>query len=571
MGAVAVRDSTDGVLAVLREAGRGDYTVRRYQVVLERFATFLNGRGLDTASELVCIDFIANQTGVRLGALREPVKDRDVQAVRRPVVLLADVLAGRAVHVDRTVIPARDGCPARFRPLRDDYLASCRGRGNAEATVVAKDKAASRFLAYLVEVGVDDLAALGVRDVSGFLLRQRGLRRKTIAAMRSCLADFLGVLAAAGRAPAGLADRLPPHRYVRHESDPHLWTAEEIRRMLAGDRPPTVRHRQTRDYAMILTTARLGLRISDLRGLELGDLDWRAKQITIVQHKTTRPLRLPLLDDVGWAIIDYVRNGRPETACPKVFIKHRHPFDAFGSASSVATRLPRHAARAGIEFPPGQVCGMHSLRGALAVAMIGGGTPIPVVSAVLGHASSDTTQAYYLRFDVEDGCAVARWTSRTSPNATGLVSSMPESTLPELVADLVALRHAGGYRFKIPQRVLRQFVEHCRQQGYSDASITKEAVDKGSLYGRHLRSSTIRRNELAMRQLTEHARAMPAGMRISRPAATSRCGFVISRRMCSPTMRRGGCSPRSTPSRCPATRTGRWSTRSCSGCSTAPG
>ncbi len=67
----------------------------------------------------------------------------------------------------------------------------------------------------------------------------------------------------------------------------------------------------------------------------------------------------------------------------------------------MTTRLSRHAARAGIEFPPGQLCGMHSLRSALAVAMISNDTPIPVVSAVLGHASSDTTAAYYLRFDVE--------------------------------------------------------------------------------------------------------------------------------------------------------------------------
>jgi integrase/recombinase XerD len=238
-----------------------------------------------------------------------------------------------------------------------------------------------------------------VRDVSGFLLRQRGQRRKTIAALRSCLADFLVFLAAAGRAPQSLADRLPPHRHVRHESEPHLWTADEIRRVLA------VIDRQSatgkRDYAMILMTARLGLRISDLRQLELGDLDWRAKTITIVQKKTGRPLSLPLLDDVGWAIIDYVRHGRPETACPKVFVKHRHPFGAFGCASSVACRLSRHAARAGIDFPPEQVCGMHSLRGALAVAMIDNGAPMPVISAVLGHASSDTTQAYYLRFDVE--------------------------------------------------------------------------------------------------------------------------------------------------------------------------
>jgi integrase len=152
---------------------------------------------------------------------------------------------------------------------------------------------------------------------------------------------------------------------------------------------------------MILAAARLGLRTSDLRQLDLGDLDWRAKTITIVQHKTGRPLSLPLLDDVGWAIIDYVGHGRPETACRRVFVKHRHPFDAFGCSSSIACRLSRHAARAGIAFQPGEVCGMHSLSGALAVAMIGNQTPIPVVSAVLGHASSDTTQAYYLRFDID--------------------------------------------------------------------------------------------------------------------------------------------------------------------------
>jgi hypothetical protein len=236
--------------------------------VLDRFAAFLAGRGLDTASNQVCVDFIANQTGVRLGSLRESVRDRDVQAVRRPVVLLADALAGRVVDVDRLVVPAKDGCPARFRPFRDDYLASCRRRGNAEATVVAKDKVVSRFLGYLDDVGAGDLAALGIQDLSGFFLRQRGLRRKTVAAMRSSLADFLAFLAAAGWTARSLADRLPPQRHVRRESEPHLWTADEVRRVLAAiDRASAT---GKRDYAMILATARLGLRICDLRQLETG-------------------------------------------------------------------------------------------------------------------------------------------------------------------------------------------------------------------------------------------------------------------------------------------------------------
>ncbi|MGO9901212.1 MAG: site-specific integrase [Solirubrobacteraceae bacterium] len=190
------------------------------------------GPGTPIVSERVCMDFVENQTGVRLGSLREPISDRDVKAVRRPVVLLADVLAGRRVEVGRSVIAVKDGCPARFRPLRDDYLACCRARGIAEATVISKDRAASRFLGYLEEVGVDDLAALGVRDISGFFVRQRRLGRKTIAVMRSCVADFLAFLATTGRTPESLAGRLPPHRHVRHESEPHLWSVEEIRRVL---------------------------------------------------------------------------------------------------------------------------------------------------------------------------------------------------------------------------------------------------------------------------------------------------------------------------------------------------
>jgi len=99
------------------------------------------------------------------------------------------------------------------------------------------------------------------------------------------------------------------------------------------------------------------------------------------------------------------------------------------------------------------------------------------------------------------------------------VSAVSEATLPELVAGLVALRHASGYRFKVPERVLRQFADHCHREGYPDGSITKEAVE-GFLYGRHLRSSTVVRNVLALRQLTEHARA--AGWNAYTPAAPAR-------------------------------------------------
>lgn len=81
MGEADVGAAVGRVFAVLREAGRAEGTVRRYQVVLDRFAVFLTGRGLDTASEQVCVDFIANQTGVRLGSLRHQIIDKAIPAI----------------------------------------------------------------------------------------------------------------------------------------------------------------------------------------------------------------------------------------------------------------------------------------------------------------------------------------------------------------------------------------------------------------------------------------------------------------------------------------------------------
>jgi hypothetical protein len=103
-------------------------------MVLDRFAVFVAGRDLAAVSEQVCLDFLAEQTGVRLMSLSDPVVgEKAVQAVRRPLVLVADALAGRAVEAGRLVVPPHDGCPARFRAVRDEYLVSCRARGNAEA------------------------------------------------------------------------------------------------------------------------------------------------------------------------------------------------------------------------------------------------------------------------------------------------------------------------------------------------------------------------------------------------------------------------------------------------------
>ena len=144
---------------------------------------------------------------------------------------------------------------------------------------------------------------------------------------------------------------------------------------------------------------------------------------------------------------------------------------------------------------------------------------------------------------------------------------MPEATLEGLVAGLVALRHAGGYRFRDQERVLRQFAGHCRREGYPDGSITQEAVS-GFLYGRHLRASTIRRNALALRQLAEHARAAGWDAFTPAPAPRARVRHQPPYVLTDDEVRRLFTAIDSQPMSAFSNRP--WSTRSCSGCSTAP-
>jgi integrase/recombinase XerD len=401
MEAPGIREASARVIAALTAAGMSKTTIKRHKAEFSAFAGFLEARGLALPGEADCLGFIAERSGVRIAGLRDPVGSRRAQLARRPLILLMECLHGASSpRVGQATAPPADRCPVRFRAARDEYLAACRRRGNAAASVETKQRAADLFLGYLDEAGREKLEEAQGRDLAGFWARlhRRGYAPKTTGTLRSALGDFLRHLREAGQIREDLAGKLPPQRYPRRgQTAPYPWTAEEVRLVLDQvDRQSAI---GKRDYAMILLTARLGLRAGDLRRLELGWFDWRARTLALTQHKTGLPLRLPLPGDVGWAVIDYVRHGRPEAGCPQVFVKHRYPFTAFGSSESAGCRLGYYARRAGIMFPPGKSHGLHSLRGALAVAMLQAGTPPPAVTAVLGHAASTTTAAHYLRLD----------------------------------------------------------------------------------------------------------------------------------------------------------------------------
>lgn len=161
-----------------------------------------------------------------------------------------------------------------------------------------------------------------------------------------------------------------------------------------------------RDYAMLLMVARLGLRAPGMRSMLISDVGWSARTISITQHKTGVPLELPLLDDIGWAVIDYLREGRPKAAtCPQLFVRQVAPFDAFGATANLTNILTRRARGAGIRAPRDHKT-PRPLRHALAKRLLEQEVPIEDISRILGHVDRRTT-SIYLRMDVDSLSACA--------------------------------------------------------------------------------------------------------------------------------------------------------------------
>jgi len=148
-----------------------------------------------------------------------------------------------------------------------------------------------------------------------------------------------------------------------------------------------------RDYAIIITLLRLGLRRGEVAGLTLDDIDWRAGEL-VVRGKGARQERLPLPADVGQAIASYLRRGRPRSGRREVFLRSRAPYDPIASGT-VASTVRRACRRAGIEE-----FGSHRLRHTAACEMVRADVPLYRIGQVLRHRSLQST-AIYARVDVE--------------------------------------------------------------------------------------------------------------------------------------------------------------------------
>ena len=201
-----------------------------------------------------------------------------------------------------------------------------------------------------------------------------------------------------------LEEVLKSYRWVKHEKVPSFFTADEVRAIETSiDRSSGV---GKRNYAMLLLASRLGLRASDIAYLKFSNIDWEKNEIRLVQYKTGNPVSLPLLNDVGSAIIDYLKYGRFKSESQQIFISSRAPYVP-ANKSIVCSAIQEVIKKSEVKTD-GRRHGPHSLRRSLASCLLKNEVPMPVISEALGHVKTDTTMTY-LRIDLTSlmKCALA--------------------------------------------------------------------------------------------------------------------------------------------------------------------
>jgi site-specific recombinase XerD len=370
------------LLRLLQEKKYSEHTIKQYGKVLSSLIEYTAEHEVQEFTAEYCNAFSAEKYG--------GLQERDSAAFR------ADQVLRRLIDFIRvgTVIPHNNNRAKwfneSFKLLFEGFLDTQRERGLAVGSLNAIRSHLFRLESFLIDSGAACFAELTLEMVNAYILTF--IDRSTT--MSSTALREFGRLSdyalKNGFHSRSFSNVIPHVKNLRRQRLPQIFTMEETEKILSVvDRNNP---RGKRDYAMLMFAARLGIRTGDIRKMPVSAIDWTKKTLSFSQSKTGKWLELPLPDDVGWAIIDYMKNGRPASKSPNIFASHRYPYNELdGAYNNIVAQYMR---KAGIYTPQNKGCGMHSLRHSLASAMLREGVSLTDISGVLGHADIHSTETY---------------------------------------------------------------------------------------------------------------------------------------------------------------------------------
>ena len=296
------------------------------------------------------------------------------------------------------------------RPTTNEYLQQLyahRDRlvkdGMVKSTIDFAMRVGSDFLIYLEGSGIYSIDEAMPCDVVGYFTRDEFHGRKPdgVKAYSYKLKSFLTFLEETGAIGKKKLSLAVPKVFAKQECIVTVLSEKVAKALRDGSVQPDV-GTAARDRAMILLALRLGLRKSDIIRLGLGDIDWENDRISIVQQKTDVPITLPLLPDVGNAIMEYVLDYRPRVRCNTVFLRHYAPHTPLIDINSATENY-----LSDFDSKDCPERGFHILRRTFATGMLRNNIPRSIISAAIGQVDPNSVDVY-LSVDEENmrKCAI---------------------------------------------------------------------------------------------------------------------------------------------------------------------
>ena len=370
----------DRCCQAMREYGMSESTVRRYMTFYRHLHSYMESTADESYTEVVGEKFLnwflSNSSN----------SDDQKHLAIRVVSLLKLILHEKPYEARYTHIHKEYQFRGNVGKAAQSFLQSLAERHLRPSTISQRKFYLSYFSIAMTNKGIT-LEDISQDDIINYICTQQTSREQVIITLRL----FFRYLYEHHLIDKNLADNIKNIKARKNEKIVSFYSAEEISKI------ENTLERKTRNgkrnYAMVLLATRLGLRASDVTGLRFGEIDWEKCTITRKQHKTGRTITLPLLSDVGDAIIDYILNARPETnGIDSIFVSSIRPYRPCSSTSFTCV-VKRAIVKSGVSID-GRHHGAHCLRHSLATTLMNGGTEFPVISEVLGHGSTESTTFY---------------------------------------------------------------------------------------------------------------------------------------------------------------------------------
>lgn len=284
-----------------------------------------------------------------------------------------------------------------FIAFSNQFKSYCEGKEYSKVTTDHYVKQSARFMDYLASQGVINCKEINLTLIHAYIKTLVGYTYKTVEQVICSLRAFFRFLLEIEEIQTDFAAKTPMVQARKQARIPSVWTENELKQLInAIDRGSP---KGKRDYAIILLACCLGMRCTDIKNLKRENFHWAEKKLVFTQSKTRTFLSLPLTQEVGWAVIDYLKHGRPKIDNPYIFVRHLAPFTTFAEGDHLTQIIKRYMELAHLPILKKRR-GMHSLRHTMASVLLEKDTPLSIISDILGHADADST-AVYLKVDIK--------------------------------------------------------------------------------------------------------------------------------------------------------------------------